>query len=261
VKDVLAMANTRDGPGYMIIGVLDNKERTSTDPEEYVAGYQPQDRDEFSRLMMQALDYFCAKPIPEVHYEEVVHPLVDRTIGVVIVERAYNRPYKAQINGDKLHAGDVYIRRNADTFTASPDEIQQIAEAAKAGYRVIVNFGRELTDANVKQTEKLAGARVDEVISAPDYTLNDHAPHASQLADLLRSVGLTRHEWESLPLLVNIHPFAPAATALMAQIHGLRGNFPGVLRMLRNEAGVFDVVEILNLQELRNQTRHWGAQQ
>lgn len=261
VKDVLAMANTREGPGYIILGVLDTKERTGSNPEEYVVGYQSKNRDEFLRLIMQALDYFCEKPIPDVHYEEIVHPQASKTIGVVIVERAYNRPYKASVNGDKLTAGEVYLRRGTDTFTASPQEIQQITEDALVGYRMIVNFGRGLEHFQIRQAERLAGARVDEIINAPDYTVKDELPHQDQLENLVRSVGLTRQEWEALPLLVNIHPFAPDAAGILAQIHGLRGHFPPVLRMVRNAANQFDVVEILDLQGMRNRTRDWGAKQ
>jgi predicted HTH transcriptional regulator len=256
-KDVLAMANTRGGPGYIIVGVLDKKDRTSNDPADYVMGFSSPDRDAFERLMVQALDFFCAKPIPSIRYEEVLHPQVQKNIGVVVVERAYHRPYTPARDGDKLHTGKVYVRRSAETFTASDDEIRAMKEVAAAKYRVLINFGRRITNSQVQQIERLTEARVDEIISA-DYLLDDTQPYEAQLLNLVQSVGITKYEWESLPLVVNIHPFAPAAAGVLAQIHGLRGNFPGILRLRQNDAGEFEVVEILNLQRLRNEIRHWG---
>jgi hypothetical protein len=75
---------------------------------------------------------------------------------------------------------------------------------------------------------------------------------------MIDKVGLTPAEWQSLPLLINIHPFAPAASAVLAWLHGLCGHFPQVLRMARNpETGCFEVVEVLELQSVRNQVRDW----
>ena len=78
---------------------------------------------------------------------------------------------------------------------------------------------------------------------------------------MIDNVGLTPSEWQSLPIVINIHPFAPVATVVLAWIHGLRGFFPDVIRMVRNdERGCFDVTEILSLQSVRNQTREWALQ-
>jgi len=258
-KDVLAMANTRGGPGYIIVGVLDNKDRQENS-SDYVVGFSAGDTDALERLVMQTLDHYCSKPIPDVHYEELVHPQTKKSIGIVVIDRAYNRPYVPIRNGDKLKIDEVYLRRGAETFTAEPSEIEVMQKSTQAGYRVLVNFGREISDLQIQQVENLTQARVDEIISVADYRLDDNQPYEAQLIEVVKSIGLTASEWEKLPILINVHPLSPAGAGILAQIHGLRGNFPGILRMQGNDAGEFNVVEILQLQRLRNQTRHWGAQ-
>ena len=54
---------------------------------------------------------------------------------------------------------------------------------------------------------------------------------------------------------------ASGAAAVLAWLHGLRGYFPDVVRMMRDEqTGHFEVVEVLKLQSVRNEIRDWTVQ-
>jgi hypothetical protein len=233
------MANTGGGPGYLILGVLDRKDRKSNDPAEYVVGFSPADIDVWRQQVVQALMYFC-QPVPEVHYEELVHPTVQRRVGVIVVPRCFDRPYKI---GD-----DIFIRRGTHTDKATPTEVGP-------NVRILLNFGHPLDETQVEQAKRIIGASIDEIIDVPGQ-LVDNQPYLPQVERLIQQVGFTPEEWQSLPLVVNVHPFAPAASAVLAWLHGLRGYFPDILRMARNEqTGHFDVVEVLPLQSIRNQIR------
>lgn len=119
----------------------------------------------------------------------------------------------------------------------------------------MINFGRKIETAHQERIEQLLEIPIEETIDII-YQLDDTIPHETQIINLLRQAGLTEDEWASLPIVVNVHPFAPDAAAILACIHGLRGNFPNIVRMVRNPTTEkFEVVEVLHLQTLRNTAR------
>jgi hypothetical protein len=121
----------------------------------------------------------------------------------------------------------------------------------------LLNFAHPLTDAHLARVAELAGRPIDRVIAVP--TQFDHArPFVEQTRDLLTAVGLTAHEWQTTPLLVNLPALTPIAGLLLAEVHGRTGYFPTIIR-LRPVAGVtppqFEVAELLNLQAVRDAAR------
>jgi len=244
-KDVAAMANTSGGPGYLVIGIVDRKHRLRDDPFEYVVGFRPDHPEVFEQRMVQALQCYCS-PVPEVRYEEICHPVTSRRLGVIVIPRGLDRPYRV--------GEEILIRRGSHTDRAEVDEVKQVAR------RILINFGRPMDTAQLEQLESLLNAEIDESIEVPGQ-MQDDQPYMPQVRAMINMVGLTPAEWQSLPLVVNIHPFAPAASAVLAWIHGLRGYFPEVVRMRRNEqTECFEVVEVLRLQSVRNETRDWAVQ-
>lgn len=246
-KDVSAMANTPGGRGYLVIGVLDKKDRKTNDPGEYIRGFRP-DLHIFEQRRVHALEHFC-RPVPEVLYEEVFHPEIpDRPIGVVVIPRMFNRPYRVIESAGKVTPG-CYFRRGSLT---AKDDCESVTSGPSV---VLINFGRQIESGQQKSIETLTGMFVEETIDLP-HQLDDTRPHEPQLLELLAQAGLTQDEWTSLPIVLNVHPFAPDAAALIACIHGLRGNFPSIIRMVRNsETEKFEAVEVLRLQSLRNDAR------
>ena len=244
-KDVAAMANTGGGRGYLVIGVVDAKHRTSSDSRDYIVGFRPDDAEAFGQQMVQALEVHCS-PVPEVVYSEMVHPSTGRPLGVITVARGFERPYRAN--------GEVYVRRGS--HTASVDESQ----VSGGPRRVLVSFCRPMDSTQLEQLSGLLGEEIDEFINVA-YSLANDKPYLAQVRAMIDQVGFTPDEWQSLPLVVNVHPLAPAAAAVLSWLHGLRGHFPDVVRLAQNEhTGNFEVVEVLRLQSVRNETRDWISQ-
>jgi hypothetical protein len=244
-KDVTAMANTGCGAGYLIIGVKDQRKRTVDDPADYIVGFAPDNFHVFEQRMAQALSNSC-NPVPEVRYEEITHPTTSRRIGVIVIPRSFNRPYKAD--------GRVFIRRGTHTARTTEEEVKQTDR------RILINFARPVEDYQIAKLEELLRAKVDEVIDVLGV-LDDKQPVLPQVRRMFDLIGLTPSEWQSLPIVINIHPLAPAASVVLAWIHGLRGFFPEVVRMARDEQNSrFEVVELLQLQSVRNEIRDWAGQ-
>ncbi len=255
-KDVLAMANTAGGTGYLVIGVLDAKDRTSDDPAEYIIGFSPPDLDAFQRLMLQSLQTYC-EPVPEIRYEEMVHLGTGRTLGVVVIPRSFMQPHVVKTDGESIRVGDIYVRRGSETFPASREELRRMFDI-RGGTRVLINFGRSISGPQMRQLQALLGAPIYEVINvAPD--LDDSRPYGPQIQEKVRQAGLTAEEWATLPLLVNVHPFAPATAVLLGILHGLHGHFPELIRMRRvGDTNEFEVAELLRPQPLRDRAAREG---
>lgn len=81
---------------------------------------------------------------------------------------------------------------------------------------------------------------------------------AEQAAELADSVGLSPVEWQTARILINPPGHALITAALLAELHGRMGYFPTVVR-LRPVLGAtppqFEVVELLNLQAIRDAAR------
>lgn len=246
-KDVSAMANTRGGRGYLVIGVLDRKDRKTSNPADYILGFRP-DLHLFEQQRVQALVDFCS-PVPEILYEQVYHPqLPDRPIGVVVIPRMFNRPYQVIRSTGKVNTG-CYQRHGSLT------KREECSSVSSNNTFILINFGRQIESEQQARIENFVGKTVEETITVP-HQLDDDHDHYQQLLELLTKTGLTQDEWESLPIVVNVHPFAPDAVALIACIHGLSGHFPNIVRMARNpKTEKFEAVELLQLQSLRNEAR------
>lgn len=122
---------------------------------------------------------------------------------------------------------------------------------------LIVNFGHPFTDEQLEQISRLTGQCIDDVRDIPCQF--DHArPFDEQARAIVESVGLTSEEWQTLPILVNLPALSIVAALVLAELHGRMGYFPTVLRLRPVEGAVpprFEVVEILNLQQVRDQAR------
>ena len=122
---------------------------------------------------------------------------------------------------------------------------------------LVLNFSHPLTPEQLQWIEGLLGQRVERVMDIPTQFDHDQ-PFVEQVADLVEGIGLSSVEWQTAPLVVNPPGYAPAAVALLAELHGRMGHFPAVLR-LRPLPGsnppIFEVAEVINLQAVRDQAR------
>lgn len=122
---------------------------------------------------------------------------------------------------------------------------------------ILLNFAHPLTAEQLAQVEALTGQPVAEVRGEMPQ-LNHTLPFAEQVRALVDRVGLSPEEWQTTPLLVNPPGYAPAAAALLAELHGRMGHFPALLRLRPVEGSTptrYEVAEVLNLQQVRDAAR------
>ncbi len=250
-KDILAIANTKGWYGYIIIGVLDKKHRTASDPSDYIVGFSA-NSDEFRCQIMDILSNYC-EPVPTIEYQELSHP-IGKKIGVVIIPRPTNRPYLIKRSGEGINDGDIFIRRGAATFKANRHEIDEMKGSANSV--VIINFAHPITDAQRERVQQQTGSKIEDIINI-ETKFDLQRPLSSQIDALIESVPLTSEEWQTTPLIINIPGFSSAAVTLIADLHGRMGHFPTTLA-LRPVIGTpqrFEVAEVLNLQQIRDEAR------
>ena len=254
-KLVSALANTPGGAAYIVIGVQDRKERQSSDPRDYVVGFDPDQADDFQRLMQQALSNNL-DPVPLAELRLVEHPAAGRTMGLVQIARSFSRPHRLKRASGEVEPG-VYLKRGGETLLATPDEVQAM-EAASQNSRLVLNFARPLTHTQLVQLQGLLEV-LPEVIDLPGIPVQftNNRPLAEQVVEILDSAGLTLEEWASLSFIVNLPGFAPAASAVLAEIHGRSGHFPHVIRMTPSpeDSAVYNVTEVVKLQNVRDAAR------
>ena len=122
---------------------------------------------------------------------------------------------------------------------------------------VLLNFAHPLTAEHLAQVRALTGRPVARVVDAP-VQADPGRPLTEQIAEIADRAGLTAEEWQTLPLVVNPPGYAPAAVALLAELHGRMGYFPAVLWMRPAPGSTprqFQVGEVLNLQAVRDAAR------
>jgi hypothetical protein len=130
---------------------------------------------------------------------------------------------------------------------------------------ILLNFAHPITPDQQAQLEALAGVPVMRIMDVPTHI--DHAvPLGPQVVELADSCGLSPHEWQTLPMVINPPGFAPIAVALIAEVHGRRGAFVPILRLrpVVSAPGThFEVTEIVNVQALREvaRTRRWTTEE
>ena len=121
---------------------------------------------------------------------------------------------------------------------------------------LILNFTHPLTDEHKAQIETLAGTTIGEIRAIP-VQIDQVQPLAAQIAAIVDTIDLTSEEWQTRPLLINPPGYAPAAFVLLAELHGRIGHFPSLLRLRpkSSPAPMYEVAELLNLQEVREAAR------
>ncbi len=121
----------------------------------------------------------------------------------------------------------------------------------------VINFSHPLTSKQVAAIEQFTSSAVEYVIDVATH-FDSGIPFAEQVKTLLEGIPFSSQEWQTIPLLVNPPSLAVIACVLLAELHGRMGYFPPVLR-LRPVSGstppVFEVVEIINLQAVRDAAR------
>lgn len=124
----------------------------------------------------------------------------------------------------------------------------------------VLNFSHPLSGAQIDRL----GALAERQVQVDQITLQvDHEePLGPQALAWLRAAGLGQAELSGAPLLVVPPGYAPAASALLAALHGLLGHFPTLVRVRPVREGnttSYEVAELVDLQALRDQAREGRA--
>ncbi|MBN1935632.1 MAG: hypothetical protein JW934_13270 [Anaerolineae bacterium] len=122
---------------------------------------------------------------------------------------------------------------------------------------ILLNFSHPLTAEHLAQIESLVGRSVAQVIDA-SVQIDQRRPLADQVSEIVDRVGLSPQEWQTQLLLVNLPGYAPAAAALLAELHGRMGYFPPIVWVTPVAASTppsFQVAQVINLQALRDAAR------
>ena len=119
---------------------------------------------------------------------------------------------------------------------------------------LILNFAHPLTPEQRQQIEQLTSISIEEVRDISVHIDQEQAL-IPQVIELVNEIALTSEEWQSRVILINPPGYTPVALVLLAELHGRQGHFPAVLRIRPKQGAVptFEVAEILNLQEVRDQ--------
>jgi hypothetical protein len=122
---------------------------------------------------------------------------------------------------------------------------------------LILNFSHPITEEQLQQIEALTGAEVTETRDVPVH-VDQAQPLASQVVALADRAGLSLAEWQSAAFVINPPALNFVAVALLAELHGRCGYFPACLRLRPVKGSIpprYEVAEVLNLQELRDEAR------
>lgn len=107
VKDVIAIANSRGGRGYIIFGVQDKTKK--------ILGINPEDYNE--ERIQQVIYNRCDPPVAvSMDFIE----LEGKTLGVLTIYKSHHRPHQM------IQNGAFYIRRGSTTDTARRNEIANL---------------------------------------------------------------------------------------------------------------------------------------
>lgn len=122
---------------------------------------------------------------------------------------------------------------------------------------LLINFSHPLNEVQLRRLAELIGKDVERLLERPiqiDVTM----PVVDQVRTLVDAVGLSPREWQTTPLLIVPPGLSPVACVLLAELHGRCGYFPPLVRIAPNASTVppvFEVAEIVNLQQVREQAR------
>lgn len=250
---VSAIANSAGGRGYIFVGVIDKKHRKGSSLDDALQGIE-YDYDTYNNLISDALkDY--VNPIPDVIYEEI-EIIENKKIGIITIQTSKDRPHEIKRESDKITEG-IYIRRGTGTFRATRDEIMSMTDKS-IRTPLIINMARDFTEWQLKEMH-LAKIDTSYIIPSPyrKIEFDMDIPLDRQVKDICDELPLTNEEWETLDIIVNLPGLAPAAAAILAEMHGRMGHFPDILVLKKSieSPNEFVFSGIVHLQGIRNDAR------
>lgn len=118
----------------------------------------------------------------------------------------------------------------------------------------VLNFGFPFPQHQLEELSALVGTTVTETMVRaykPAFFKPESSTPAAYIQKIVQSVDIPSDG----RLIVNLPGITWAAIGVLSAIAGVRGFMPDVMRLNRDEEGVFHVQEVINLQALRDASR------
>lgn len=125
-RSISSIANTVEGAGYLIIGIVDQKSRKGVDQDNYIYGVQCDDVSAFElRIIQDCLKHYL-NVIPNIDITYEAFPGSHRSIIIITVRQPFFRPYYFTREGDNVKSGSAFIRLGPSCQLASADDITRM---------------------------------------------------------------------------------------------------------------------------------------
>jgi len=128
---------------------------------------------------------------------------------------------------------------------------------------ILINYSHPLTPEQIVQIEAITNRTISRFIPVPTQFDNEQ-PYAPQLQELVKQIPLSPEEWQTSSILIILPALNYITALLLADLHGRIGHFPTIIRtrpLSGNIVTVFEVAEIINLQEVRENAREFRRSQ
>lgn len=123
-------------------------------------------------------------------------------------------------------------------------------------FMIVLNFAHPFTKEQLAQIQQISGYNVEKVFEIKTQ-FNHQISFKDQVKKLVEDIPLQSDEWQRQRIIINPPSFSTIAITLLAELHGHMGYFPPIIRIspVCNTPPEYKVVEILNLQEIRDEAR------
>jgi len=122
---------------------------------------------------------------------------------------------------------------------------------------IILNFSHPLSQDQIGQIETISSQKMESIHNLRVQFDNDQ-PYTPQVRALADSIPLSSSMLQTARILVNPPALSFITALLLAELHGRMGFFPPIIRLRpvpESMPPVFEVGEILNLQQVRESAR------
>ncbi len=122
---------------------------------------------------------------------------------------------------------------------------------------IILNFAHPITAVQQEQIEAITTNPIAHIYNIP-VQMDNGRFFPQQIQTIADKIPLTPQQWQTAPILINPPAYAPAAAAMLAELHGRIGHFPPIIRIRpvpNSTPTQYEIAEIINLQTIRNTAR------
>jgi hypothetical protein len=123
---------------------------------------------------------------------------------------------------------------------------------------IVLNFSHPFTAEQQQQIEETLDISEPPIYYDSQVVLDVKESFPDQIRNLVNSIGLTSHEWQTEPILINPPALNFAAITLLAELHGRMGYFPTIIRIRPVPDAApqrYELAEMINLQAVREFAR------